>query len=188
MSYLSHYHSSLSQTFLPDKDHIILTVCATGEGSAIKLKHMIEEKINLAGRNIKIIPMPINDQKVIVNRINKLSERKKILAIVGSFNPNIYGIPFIPTSELFSDPNLTKLKEVIQGVGSRDHIYDEMFKSLARQINNVDMQDFQPFCMDFLARLERMLNKELGLDKKAGLILHLAAFPQPGQPLSPDKR
>jgi transcriptional regulatory protein LevR/transcriptional regulator with AAA-type ATPase domain len=174
ISYLSHYHASFSQTFLPDKDHIILTVCATGEGSAIKLKHMIEEKIDLVSRNIQIIPMAINDKKVLVNRINKLSEEKKILAIVGILNPNIYGIPYIPTSELFSDPNLTKLKEAIQGVGSRDPIYNEMFESLARKIEDVDMQDFQPLCMDLLSSLEQMLNKELGLDKKVGLILHLA--------------
>lgn len=173
LKYLSHYHSSQSQTFLPDKGNIVLTICTTGEGSAVKLKHMIEDKIDLSGRDVQIIPIALDDQTAIRTRINKLAREKKILAIVGSFNPNLYGIPYIPTSELFIDPSFSKLKNILSAVQESHPFYDEVFEVLSTKVDELEMSQFRPLCLDFVQALKRHFPDQMDLEKTTGLILHM---------------
>jgi transcriptional regulatory protein LevR/transcriptional regulator with AAA-type ATPase domain len=174
VNYFSNYGKSLTQTYIPRKENIILTVCTTGEGSAIKLKNLIEEKINLKEKDIQIIPMSVADTKQMHNSINRLSKDKRIIAIVGTINPNIYGIPFISVSDFLLGDNYDKIKNIIDQVKTVKDLYDEIFEALDREFKDFDVNVFKTLCINFLDFVEDELNKDLNIDKAVGLILHLA--------------
>ena len=197
VSYLSNYGTKLTESYISSKDNIIITICITGEGSAIKLKSMIEERIDLVEKNIQVVPIPVNGKKEMYNTIDKLSRNKKIIAIVGSINPNIYGIPFISISQLFLDENYTKIQQIVNNVIleenyhdlvdislvdnydktldiSLEDYYDETFNVLSKEIKELDMDDFKPLCIKLISKIRNEVTKELDIYIVSGLILHLA--------------
>lgn len=174
VSFLNNYNISLSETYIPRRDNIIITNCITGEGSAIKLKNMIEERINVSEKNIQIFPISASDKKEMYNTINILSKNKKIIAIVGTVNPNVYGIPFISVSELFLDTNYTRIKNIVGKVKTLENFYKEIFESLKNEIKELDMNDFKPLCINFLNYVKKNIINDLDIYMISGLILHLA--------------
>ncbi|AWI05237.1 sigma 54-interacting transcriptional regulator [Clostridium drakei] len=174
VSFLNNYNISLSETYIPRKDNIIITNCITGEGSAIKVKNMIEEKINLSSRDIQIVPLSASDREEMYNTINILSKNNKILAIVGTVNPNVYGIPFIPVSELFLDSNYTRLKDIVNRIKTLENFYNEIFQSLESEIEELNMDDFRPLCTNFLDNVKENITDNIDIYMVSGLILHLA--------------
>lgn len=197
VSYLTNYGTKLTESYISSKDNIIITTCITGEGSAIKLKNMIEEKINLAEKNIEIVPISANRKNEVYNTIDKLSKNKKIIAIVGTINPNIYGIPFISTSQLFLDKNYTKVQQIVNDLSfeesnnditditlcdnfdrvleiSLDDYYDETFDVLIKEFEELDMQHFKPLCINLIDNIKNEVTEEVDIYMISGLILHLS--------------
>ncbi|WP_160676046.1 sigma-54-dependent transcriptional regulator [Clostridium sp. C8-1-8] len=174
ISFLSNYSTSLTQNYIPSKDNIIITNCITGEGSAVKLKNMIEERVNLSDKDIQVIAISANDKKEMYNTINVLSKGKKIIAIVGTVNPNIYDIPFIPTSELFFDSNYTRIKDIVKRIKTPDDVYKEIFESLEKEITEINIMEFKPLCIELIDDIRRNITTDMDIYKVSGFILHLA--------------
>ncbi|MBB6217872.1 transcriptional regulatory protein LevR/transcriptional regulator with AAA-type ATPase domain [Anaerosolibacter carboniphilus] len=181
--YIINYGTSMFQGFNPQKDNIIITVCTTGEGSAVKLKNMIEENVNIENTNVQIIPMSISDKKNLYRKISKLSKDKKIIAIVGTINPDIYGIPYISVAELFMDQNYNKIRELIGKIGCSDHcdqvmddeeLYDSIFDMIEKEIKSYDVETFKRLFKTFRSNIEKQLNCVLDRDTLVGLILHMS--------------
>ncbi len=171
VGYLSNCSTSLTENYMPSKDNIIVTICITGEGSAVKLKNMIEEGLNLSGKDIQVVPVSANEKKEMYNTFNKLSKNKKIIAVVGTINPSIYGIPFIPTSELFLDKNYTKIRKIVDRVVTEN--YDDIFNTISKEFKELMIEDFRPLCLNFIKIIRNKVTKDLDLCKISGLILHL---------------
>ena len=89
-------------------------MCITGKGAAVKLKSMIENNKVVNDKNIDIYAMSILDREDMLIKIKRLSNEKNIIAIVGNINPDIYGIPFVPSSELFSNEGFNKIEKLIE--------------------------------------------------------------------------
>lgn len=173
VNYLNNYNVNFRENYTPSKDNIIITTCTTGEGSAVKLKNMIEEKINTSEKDIQVVAIPASDKKEMYNTINTLSKNKKIISVVGTINPNIYDVPFIPISELFMDRNYTRLKKIVNEIKTPEEFYDEMFEGLSEEISEIDINEFKPYCTDFLKAIKEKINKNLDIYKISGLIMHL---------------
>jgi Transcriptional regulators containing an AAA-type ATPase domain and a DNA-binding domain len=174
ISFLNSNNMSLTQTYIPSKDNIIITTCITGEGSAVKLKNMIEERINLSEKDIQVIAISANDKKEMYNTINVLSKGKKIIAVVGTVNPNIYDIPFIPTSELFLDSNYTRIKDIVKSIKTPEDIYKDIFEGLEKEIKELNISDFKPLCIKLIDTIREAITVDLDIYKVSGFILHLA--------------
>lgn len=174
IGFLSNYSTSLTQTYMPSKDNIIITNCITGEGSAVKLKNMIEERVNLNHKDIQVIAISANDKKELYNTINVLSKGKTIIAIVGTVNPNIYGIPFIPTSELFLDKNYTRIKDIVKRIKIPEDIYTDIFESLEKEIKELNINDFKSLCINLIGTIKKNITSDLDIYIVSGFILHLA--------------
>lgn len=94
----------------PDKG-VILTICTTGLGAAIKLKELVEDSIHtITGEYIEVIPISIQDIK---ERVEEIKQQHKILASVGIANPNI-DAPFIPLDALIDGRGEKILKNILK--------------------------------------------------------------------------
>lgn len=86
-----------------DKPSALITMCLTGHGVAIKIKDLLSIKYP----GIKVIPLSILDANV-KQEIHKLKQQYNIPAIIGTMNPYIEGINFIPFEN-----NLTQDKKML---------------------------------------------------------------------------
>jgi transcriptional regulatory protein LevR/transcriptional regulator with AAA-type ATPase domain len=89
----------------------IVTICSTGEGTAVKLKELVEKIVLSTGeRDIKVLPISIRD---INNKIKTVEKEYNIIASVGILNPKIEA-PFISLEELIGGQGEKILNNIIQ--------------------------------------------------------------------------
>lgn len=90
----------------------IVTICITGEGTALKIKKYIEDIIKDIKNNFKIISIGMISQEGIENEIIKIREENDVVAFVGTVNPVIDNIPFISVEEILNGTGIKKLREI----------------------------------------------------------------------------
>lgn len=91
----------------------IVTLCITGEGTALNIKKYIEDLIPEVKENIEVIPVGLMKQDNIEEEISRIREKNNILSIVGTFNPSIEDIPFISFEDVIKGYGLEKLKKIL---------------------------------------------------------------------------
>jgi mannitol/fructose-specific phosphotransferase system IIA component (Ntr-type) len=91
----------------------IVTVCITGEGTALKIKKYIEDLIPELKENYKIIPVGMLRQEDIAKEIEKIRKENDVAAFVGTINPGIESIPFISVEEVLKGDGVEKIKKII---------------------------------------------------------------------------
>ncbi len=93
------------------KNNAIITICSTGEGTAIKLKELVEEIVlNTTEDEISILPISVNG---IEDSIKNIKLKYNIIASVGIVNPKI-SAPFISLEELISRQGEGTLMNIIK--------------------------------------------------------------------------
>lgn len=162
---------SLSENFMAKKDKLIITVCTTGEGSALTLKEMIEKKMKLP-KNVQVMALTINNTKEFYSSVNKLAKDKKITAIVGTFNPDIYGIPFVSISQMFSEEGVTLLKSLINGNDVSEYAW--IIENYKEEIDgSIDVEEYKNICLSTISFIQTKLGFEVSEEIATGVVLHL---------------
>jgi transcriptional regulator with AAA-type ATPase domain/transcriptional regulatory protein LevR len=92
---------------------VILTLCITGEGSAIRLKRLIERMIPDIQEKAEIIPIGLVGDEVISVKIKQIKEKRNVAIIVGTIDPKDDSIPFIPLEEIVSGSAVEKLQYIL---------------------------------------------------------------------------
>lgn len=91
----------------------IVTVCITGQGTALKIKRLIEKMIPEISAMAQIIPLGISGQEDIRSQIYNLKDQYEIVAVVGSVNAQIPGIPFISIEEMLNGRALKRIRQAL---------------------------------------------------------------------------
>ena len=166
------------------KENIIVTLCITGEGAAVKLKSMIENNKVVNDKNIDIYAMSILDREDMLIKIKRLSNEKNIIAIVGSINPDIYGIPFVPSSELFSNEGFNKIEKLIEmepskftpinkGEDDTEDMCSKIIEAFKGEIKTYDLASTKNELIQFIYNVEEKFGLTLNLDTIVGVIMHM---------------
>ncbi|PJI07180.1 MULTISPECIES: sigma 54-interacting transcriptional regulator [Clostridium] len=184
IGYSIYYERNSFNNAALDMDNIIITMCMTGEGSAMKLKKMIEDNVNFEDKNIEVLPMSIVNEEDMNFKINKISQEKNILCIVGTVNPKIYGIPYISVSELFKDNKYNNIQVLVNNINSNllnekveensDKEVTLMLDNLKDDITAYDFEEFEKLILVFIKNIEERLEIKVNVDKKIGLAFHIA--------------
>lgn len=83
------------------KKKVIITACITGQGTAIKLKPIVEEKLEITSNDIDILNIDIVNKKKFNHNIQKIKAEKDILAVVSAVKPDDESLLYISTSDIF---------------------------------------------------------------------------------------
>ncbi|MGL4874180.1 MAG: sigma 54-interacting transcriptional regulator [Clostridium sp.] len=150
------------------KELAIITTCFTGEGSAERLKDIIEEKIYIKDR-IRIIPIDILDKDRFFSNIEELKKDYTIIAIVGAINMYVEGTPFISAVEVFTDEGMTKLNSLV----SEEMQYDHIGETLKSQISDIDSYSLVEEIKRCLIQIETNLGAKINSDVKLGILMHI---------------
>lgn len=173
------YTNKLSVSDKTFDTQVIVTICSTGKGAAIKLKELVEDIIhNVTDINIPVIPIGLKD---LDESINKISESNKILALVGIKKPNS-DIPFISIENLIDGSGESILHNILQGKSFNDtqNINNQIvLKNLSKQTLKETLTYLNPdkiysLLEKFISSLEESLNITYENSTKIRLLLHVA--------------
>lgn len=104
-----------------DKPKAIVTLCLTGEGMAKYISENLGDKYN----DVKFYEMSVLDEEL-SNKIAKLKEDNNILAVIGTIDPEIQGINFIPyDKEVVNNLNINLLNTKNEELKKYERVIDE---------------------------------------------------------------
>jgi len=153
------------------KNDVIITACITGEGTALKLKSILEKKLNLKSAGIDIIPLNIEDKREFKRKLQNIKREKNVLAVVSAFDPGDDTVKYISTTDVFDNRKLSSLKAMIDSRDALETI-DNMKEIVAENVD-IDAEKYIDAFKEFYLNIAEN-NVALDNDKIIGLILHLA--------------
>ncbi|WP_086348460.1 sigma-54-dependent transcriptional regulator [Candidatus Enterococcus clewellii] len=129
----------------PIKKKMILAICASGEGTAQRMKELIEGYLTpQTEQHLTVVPCSILD---VSKRLEKLNQQYHIVATTGITDPKI-NVPFIPMETFFSG----EAAEVI------DHlVYDD---ELAIHDMSIDEETAKRICVDYMEQSFTFINAQ----------------------------
>lgn len=104
-------NQDISNKVLFEKPRTIITTCLTGQGSAVKLVHFLENALPLID-DYNINLLPLNYDKLTNTDIYDI---ENIIAVVGTVDLKLPGIPYIPIDEVIIGEGLNTLEKIIMG-------------------------------------------------------------------------
>ncbi|WP_057817166.1 PRD domain-containing protein [Schleiferilactobacillus perolens] len=151
---------------------LIVTLCHTGEGGAEQLKNYIDQYSKL-GIQVKALAMA--NKQELVSEVNDLRKVYQIHAFVGTFNPQLFGVPFIPINKVFENTR-KDLDQILmfKPVLSNAFAYDQIYRYFQEEFKYADvalLKRFLPEIMD-----ELCLAYDLKEDQRVGLFVHLGSM------------
>ncbi len=92
----------------------ILCLCITGEGAAKKIKQYLENRLKSTIGNIKIITKGYIESQRVEGIIKDVESSYKIIAIVGTIDPQIDGYPFYSSADIMAKNGTSSLRKAIK--------------------------------------------------------------------------
>lgn len=167
---------NLNATGLTNKQNMFITLCHTGEGGAVQLKDYIEQYSHL-GYVVKA--MSISDRDALAKNVQKLRKIYNICAFIGTYNPNLFGIPFISITRVFENSleNLDKVLSFVP-INTKVSIYNKIYSYYETELKYVSvdaLKETMPQVMDMLSA-----QYQLSEDQQIGVLTHIVGIIENG--------
>lgn len=174
------YSVNTKETGNNDKSNgVIVTICSSGKGAAIKLKGLVEDVVhNISEEKIEVIPIGIKDHE---NKINNISKNNKVLAVVGVIDPKM-NIPFISLESLISGTGEKIIENIFKGesISIEDSAHEDIvlnnlcYDSLKETITYLNPDKIINLLLEFIEMLESELERDFINSMKLRIALHTA--------------
>ncbi|MHB8805968.1 MAG: PRD domain-containing protein [Anaerolineaceae bacterium] len=153
-------------------NRVIVTLCTTGEGSAQELKKYIEKYGNV--HDMQIISLSMTDREQLRDQLQALQTTAIIHCIVSVHDPKLFGIPFIPISDVLgADPSaLPEILRLKNHEKSRID-FNEVFRYLDEQLEYADVKKLQRVLPPVIEQIDKDV-LHMSLDTEIGLLMHIA--------------
>lgn len=159
-------------------DKVIVTICSTGEGTAVKLKKLIEDVIeSLTEEYINVIPVGIHNLK---EEIKRIKAKYEIIATIGVMDPEIEA-PFIPLERLIDGRGEEEIKNIITG---RDVVVCQKdTKVITKDLCEDSLKQFLTYLnphkiigvlITYVSVLEKEMKTEFSNSMIMRLVIHIA--------------
>jgi transcriptional regulator with AAA-type ATPase domain/transcriptional regulatory protein LevR len=183
----------------PAQGRVILSVCLTGFGSAMKLAELIEDRLpGLPAQGVEITCMDINLSGKTEADIQRLVGNQQIVAIVGTINPHLEHYPFISLTEILFGDGIARLRTLLGDTlidpaflqpaatlpGNMDNetptftqrtdLIREISHTLSKRMLFLNPTRILPLIERMIEMIEIEVGETFEIEVLAGLILHLA--------------
>lgn len=164
------------------KEKVILCSCASGLGTAEKIKQIIEDSLPIAS---KILVKSYDYNELVEKGMNStLFDDFCVLCVIGTLNPNIDRIHFIPIEDLIINDCLDELDNLLTEVMEQQQL--QQFKknilknfSLSNIMNSLTILNpnkLLEHVADAIDRLQKVLNLKLTNNTCFGLYVHISCM------------
>lgn len=149
----------------------IITLCMTGEGSALVMKNFLQSHLKLDAGLFEIIPLNVVGKDSVISRIKKINKVRKVICIVSSFKIAT-DIPQFTIDEVL---NLNAIKE-IQFIADIENTYIKMGETLKQQLKNVDGKSLFDDIKKCISQIESSIDSNIDRDRIIGIAMHIGCM------------
>lgn len=150
------------------KGSAIITSCFTGEGSAEKMKQILIKRLSNI-KDVEVMPLNIIDRNDFIEKVEEIRNEYNVLAIVGTVNISVNGIPFIPAPDILSGEGIESLELKIL----EEEDYTKLAKSVDSQFDKMDGIELVSLVRKAIREIEERLEVNILHEVEVGLVLHL---------------
>jgi transcriptional regulatory protein LevR/transcriptional regulator with AAA-type ATPase domain len=150
------------------KNNIIITACITGQGTAVKLKSIIQQHLESNHSDIDVLPIEVSSRQAFNKNIQRIKTQKNVLAVVSSIEHADQSILYIPMSEVFKKEGMGWINRQLTMLKS----INNMEKVIAENVE-IDATRYIECLRRFYIALLKV-NIELNDNTLIGMVLHLA--------------
>lgn len=169
---------TLSQQQKIHKPKAIITICSTGEGTAVRIKQRVESVLeDFIDETIEIFSVSLVG---IEEEVTKISQNYQVLATAGVAKTSL-NVPHLSLEELFQSSGDEKVKQVILEQQYAEGNYAESMDTkqlceeyLATYFTFLNPRKFINILWDYTEIIEEKLNKTLSNSVQIGLLMHMA--------------
>lgn len=140
----------------------------------MQIKKYLEANLDVS--EYDIISLAMNNEKKLRNEINNILQEHRIVCLIGTYNPNLFGIPFISVSKLLNMPK-DKL-ELIETIENQEDLnmtdYEKVFEYLGEALPDLNQKKLKKCLMKVMNRIK--VKYSLNMDQKIGLLMHMACM------------
>jgi transcriptional regulatory protein LevR/transcriptional regulator with AAA-type ATPase domain len=154
---------------------VIVTICTSGEGAALKLKELVEDILaNAIDRDIEVVPVGVKD---LDHTLEELLKQHTIVATVGMIKPKL-DVPFIPLEKLINGEgeniirNIIKLDNKMIAKEKNVVVRNLCEESLQKFLTYLNPSKVISVLLEFESVLEKELNRKLSNPIQIRLIVH----------------
>lgn len=164
--------NNLQQMERKQDNSVIITLCHTGEGGATQLKNYIDQYSKL---NMKTIALSISDREELLHEVIALKKNYDIHAFVGTYDPKLFGIPFISITKIFENKkeDLDRIL-MFQSIRQSTCDYSATYQFLEEQFTFVSISKIKTTMPDLVDEIGDIYR--LNDDERLGLFMHLACL------------
>ncbi|MBL0387340.1 sigma 54-interacting transcriptional regulator [Tumebacillus sp. ITR2] len=160
---------------------VLPVVCVTGQGSAMQLKAILEERLVLPeDYELQIVPISITSLEETPERMRKLVGDGPLLAVAGTLNPNLEGVPFVSAQEILTGVGLRRISHLIGstlqwriGEEPQTPVWEALIETLRRTVRRVNPYFLVPEIVKALEELAQIWGREIDVDLQIGVTMHL---------------
>lgn len=152
-----------------DKKNIIITACFTGEGASERLQRIIEDRLYKKD-SIEIVSLNILNRREFLCSIDQYKEKYRVLAIVGTIDIHVNGIPFITAADVLNGKGIKNIEEIIK----EEEKYLKVGKSLKEHMISIDGEKIIDDVRCVIDDMEKSLKIQVIDEVKIGIILHIS--------------
>lgn len=163
---LLHTYSENSYTRLQNKD-IIIALSTVNENNSDSIKRYLQTLEDYS--DYQILSFNISDKQNLINKINEIQLKGKIVGIVGTYNPEIFNIKYIDYSHISSAHTIRELF-----TERRDNF--DVLQYLTEQFDIFSYEDLQETLLPFITELENILHKKMIEDTQIGMLIHMGCL------------
>lgn len=152
--------------------HIIVTLCHTSEGGAVQLKKYIDQYSKL---HMRTIPLAVADKENLIREVMELKKTYTIHAFVGTFDPQLFGIPFISVADIYesSKEDLDRIL-MFEPVHKKQMDYDAILANWREEFTNISHEKLRKLLPKVVEELGTAYSLSEG--EKMGLFIHMACM------------
>ncbi len=148
------------------KKNMIITVCFTGEGVAEQLKRIIKDRISVT--DIEVVCLNILEKQEFFKSFHYYDAKNKIVAIVGTMDIAVLGIPFIPAMEILEGSGIERVESILR----EEDTYIRIKDSLKEHLDNINGESIVEDVRKTIGEIEKGIGKVLNEEAKTGVVLH----------------
>ena len=104
------------------KEAVVLAVCLSGYGVSEKIKDYLEPR--LKEFNVAVITAGLMGEEELSQKVERRRQKQRVIAAVGTIDPQINGLPFIPFYDVINGEGMEHLK-LLLGRGDMLAVHSE---------------------------------------------------------------
>lgn len=169
-TFLEKDDNEIEEDVVKDEKLAIVTICTTGEGSAIAIQNILKDKLKIDENIFNIIPVNLIGKESIYERLKNISKENRIVCIVSHFNIDTK-IPQFDLAEILSLDAIPSIQRLID----IETTYIKIGDTLENQLENVGGKSVLKDIKKFISNIEEELNAKINTNALIGITFHMAA-------------